>query len=94
MIIGACSVQLYIPEAYSLKDKRARLKPLLNDIRRRFNVAAAEIEKQDVWQSAEIAIVAVSNDSTFVYSVLEKAVHWIDEHRFDVEVVDWAVELR
>ena len=86
--------QIYLPGAFSLKDKRSRLKPLLNEVRRRFNIAAAEIGKQDVWQSAEIAVVAVANDSNHIYTVLDKVVHWIEENRFDVEIVDWAVELR
>ncbi|TFG65479.1 MAG: DUF503 domain-containing protein [Anaerolineales bacterium] len=94
MMIGACTVQLYLPGVFSLKEKRSRLKPILIDLHRRFNVAAVEIDNQDVWQSASIAIVAVANESTLIYSVLEKAVHWIDENRFDVEIVDWIVELR
>ncbi len=94
MIIGACTMQLYLPGVFSLKEKRSRLKPILIDLRRRFNVAAVEIDNQDVWQSASIAFVAVANESTLIYSILEKAVHWIDENRFDVEIVDWRVELR
>lgn len=94
MIIGACTVQLYLPGVNSLKEKRSRLKPILIDIRRRFNTAAVEIDNHDVWQSAGIAIVAVANESNHIYSVLEKAVHWIEENRFDVEVIDWTVELR
>ncbi len=94
MIIGACVIQLHLPGVSSLKEKRSRLKPLLNDIRRRFNIAAAEIDKHDILQSADIAVVAVATDSPHIYSVLEKVVHWIDEHRFDVEILDWTVELR
>ncbi len=94
MIIGACVIQLHLPGVSSLKEKRSRLKPLLNDIRRRFNIASAEIDKHDIWQSADIAVVAVATDSSHIYSVLEKVVHWIDEHRFDVEILDWTVELR
>ena len=94
MIIGACTLQLYLPGVTSLKEKRSRLKPLLNDIKRRFSVAIAEIDKHDIWQSADIAIVAVSNDSNHIYSVLEKAVHWVEDNHFEVEVLDWTVELR
>ena len=94
MIIGACTLELYLPGVASLKEKRSRLKPLLNDIKRRYNIAAAEIDKHDIWQSADIAIVAVATDSNHIYSVLEKAVHWIEDHHFEVEVLDWSVELR
>ena len=94
MIIGACTLQLYLSGVNSLKEKRSRLKPLLNDIKRRYSVAVAEVDKHDIWQSADIAIVAVATDSNHIYSVLEKAVHWIEDNHFEVEVLDWSVELR
>ncbi|MBN2392919.1 MAG: DUF503 domain-containing protein [Anaerolineae bacterium] len=94
MIIGACTIQLYLPGVFSLKEKRGVLKPLLNQLRRQFEVAVAEVGNQDVWQSANIAVVAVSNDAGHIYAVLEKAVHWIEEEYRGVEVLDWAVELR
>ena len=95
MIIGACTIQLYLPGVFSLKEKRGVLKPLLNQLRRQFEVAAAEVGNQDTWQSADIAVIAVSNESGHIYAVLEKAVHWIEEeYRGGIEVLDWAVELR
>lgn len=94
MIIGACTVQLYLPGVLSLKEKRGVLKPLLNQLRRQFEVAVAEVGQNDTWQSADIAIVAVSNDAGHIYAVLEKAVHWIQEEYRGIEVIDWTVELR
>jgi uncharacterized protein YlxP (DUF503 family) len=94
MIIGACLIKLYLPGTSSLKEKRSRLKPIVNDLRRRFNIAVAEVDNLDVWQSADIALVAVANDSNHIYAVLEKAVHWIEETHFDVQLMDWSVELR
>jgi len=94
MIIGACTIQLYLPGVFSLKEKRGVLKPLLTQLRRQFEVAAAEVGQHDTWQSAEIAVVAVSNNTSHIYAVLEKAVHWIEEEYHGIEVLDWAVELR
>ena len=94
MIIGACTIQLYLPGVFSLKEKRGVLKPLLNQLRRQFEVAVAEVGNQDTWQSAEIAVVVVSNHTGHIYAVLEKVVHWIEEEYRAVEVLDWAVELR
>ncbi|HOC19962.1 MAG TPA: DUF503 domain-containing protein [Anaerolineae bacterium] len=94
MIIGACTIQLYLPGVSSLKEKRGQLKPLLTQLRRRFEVAAAEVEHQDRWQSAGIAVVTVANDSGHVYAVLENVVHWIEEEYRDLEVAGWNVELR
>ncbi|HOU13787.1 MAG TPA: DUF503 domain-containing protein [Anaerolineae bacterium] len=94
MIIGACTIQLYLPGVFSLKEKRGLLKPLLAQLRRQFEVAAAEVGQNDTWQSAEIAVVAVSNNAGHIYAVLEKTVHWIEEEYRAVEIQDWAVELR
>jgi hypothetical protein len=94
MIIGACRLRLYLPGVVSLKEKRSVLKPLQNQLRRKFEVAVAETDHQDVWQSSEIAIVAVATETGHIYAVLEKAVHWIEDNYFQVEVMDWDVELR
>lgn len=94
MIIGACTVRLHLPGNQSLKGKRGLLKPLLARLPKEFNLAAAEIDLQDVWQSAEIGLVTVSNDAGLAQSLLEKSVRWIEAHNPDVEVVDYKIELR
>jgi uncharacterized protein YlxP (DUF503 family) len=93
MIIGACTVELYLPGNGSLKEKRSVLKPLLLRLRKEFNLATAEIAHHDVWQSAQIALVSVSNDAGHVQGLLERAVHWIESHRPDLSVVDWQIEV-
>lgn len=94
MIIGACTVRLHLPGVLSLKEKRGRLKPILARLPKEFNLAAAEVDLHDVWQSAEIGLVTVSNDSGLVQSLLEKAVKWIEHNSPDVEVVDHQIEIR
>lgn len=94
MIIGACRLRLYLPGVASLKEKRSVLKPLLNQLRRQFEVAAAEIDHQDVWQSSDVAIVAVATEAGHIYAVLENAVHWVEDNYYQVEVLDWELELR
>jgi uncharacterized protein YlxP (DUF503 family) len=94
MIVGACVVRLHLPGNNSLKGKRGRLKPILVRLPREFNVAVAETDLQDVWQSAEISLVTVSNDDAIIYSVLEKAVQWLEHNTPEVEVVAHEIELR
>ncbi|MGD8998760.1 MAG: DUF503 domain-containing protein [Anaerolineae bacterium] len=93
MVIGACSIELRIPANRSLKDKRRVLKPLLTRLRREFNVSTAEVGYNDLWQTAEIALVTVANnDPGYVQRFLEKVVAWIETYRPDVQVVDWHIE--
>jgi uncharacterized protein YlxP (DUF503 family) len=57
-------------------------------------VAAAETGLQDVWQSAEVAVVTVANNPARVQSQLETIVAWVEHNRPEVEVVDSQIELR
>jgi uncharacterized protein YlxP (DUF503 family) len=59
MVVGLLSVELHIPGARSLKDKRVVLRSL-KDRLRKFNVAVAEVEHQDLWQRVGLGIVTVS----------------------------------
>ncbi len=87
-------MRLHLPGCRSLKEKRGLLKPLLARLHREFNVAAAETDLHDVWQSAELGLVAVSNDASLVQSELSHIVAWVERNRPEVEVVDAAFELR
>lgn len=94
MIVAACTVHLFLPGVASLKEKRSHLKPLLTQLRREFEIAAAEVDHHDVWQSSDIALVAVATEADHVYAVLENAVHWIEDTWPHIEVTDWETELR
>jgi uncharacterized protein YlxP (DUF503 family) len=93
MVIGACTIELYLPGSSSLKAKRGYLKPLLSRLRREFNMAAAEVGGNDAWQSAVIAVVTVANDVARVQRVLDRAPRWIETRHPEIQVVDWSVEI-
>jgi hypothetical protein len=78
MIIGVLSIELEIPDAYSLKDKRAALNRLRDRVRRKFNVAVAEVEDNELWNHSVVAVVAVSNQQRFCNQVLSKAGEFIE----------------
>lgn len=78
IVVGLCTVELYIPEANSLKDKRSVLKSMLEGMRNKFNVSAAEVEDNDIWRRATIAVACVSNSQPFTDQVLNKVVDWIE----------------
>ena len=62
MVIGLLTLDLHFPGARSLKDKRQALRSLETKIRNRFNVSIAEVEHQDLWQRARVAVVSVNTD--------------------------------
>jgi uncharacterized protein YlxP (DUF503 family) len=93
MIIGSCTVELYLPGVHSLKAKRSVLKGVLSRLRREFNVSAAEVDHQDVWHSAVIGLVTVSNDTAYAHGTLIRAVQWIEQNRLDVDLVNYQIEV-
>ena len=92
MIVGILELQLFIPEANSLKSKRQALKSLKDKIRRKFNVSIAEIDSNDKWQRATLGAACVSSDKRLLNSVLSKVVNLV-EAQHSVELVDYAIEL-
>jgi uncharacterized protein YlxP (DUF503 family) len=62
MSIGLLTLEIHIPDARSIKDKRQVLRSLKDKLRGRFNVAVAELEHQDLWQRSVVGVVSISSD--------------------------------
>jgi uncharacterized protein YlxP (DUF503 family) len=70
MVVGLLSLELFIAGAQSLKDKRMVLRSL-KDRLRRFNVAVAEIEHQQLWQRAGLGVVTIAGTEALANRELE-----------------------
>jgi hypothetical protein len=75
--VALLSVELFMPDAQSLKDKRMVLRRL-KDRLGRLNVSVAEVAYQDVWQRAGLAIAAVGADDTGAEQVVTSALREIE----------------
>ena len=91
MHIGVCRVKLYLPESRSLKDKRRVIKSIITRLRNKFNIAIAEIEAQDMHQSAILAAVSVANEQKFVSQIIAKSVRFIEDNT-SVVLLDYETE--
>ena len=69
--IGVLTLQLQIEQSHSLKERRHVVLSLKERLRHRHNIAIAEIDGQDTWQSATLAAVTVSASRQVVAQVLE-----------------------
>jgi uncharacterized protein len=74
MPIVYCTLELYLPYAQSLKDKRMVLRKAQDRLRARFNFSIAEIEHQDLWQRAKLAAVTVGADNAVLERVTQQFV--------------------
>jgi uncharacterized protein YlxP (DUF503 family) len=93
MHIGVCLIRLRIPENGSLKDKRRVLKAITSRLANRFNISIAETDNNDLWQVATLGISCVSNNKRHANEVLSKAVSFISDPRFNVEILDYSIEI-
>ena len=69
--VGVITFELQLDDSLSLKDKRHYVKGLKDRLRKRFNVAVAEIGYQDSWQRGLVAAVTVSPDQARAEQVLQ-----------------------
>jgi len=72
MPIGLLTLELHLPDAHSLKEKRMTLRKVKDRLRSRFNVSVAELEHQDLWQRAVLGVVSISSDQQGLASLLEE----------------------
>lgn len=93
MSVGLLTLHIHLPGCGSLKEKRGRLKSLINQLHREFNVSVAEVEHHDVWQDSVIACALVSNDHKHTQRVLQKIATWVDMSWRDVDVVSEQIEI-
>ncbi len=69
--IGVLTLELRIEHAHSLKEKRHVVKSVKDRLRHKFNVSVAEIDDQDVHNSAVLAAATVSASRDFASKVLQ-----------------------
>jgi uncharacterized protein YlxP (DUF503 family) len=79
MFICVSRLTLAIPESGSLKAKRQILRRITDRMKARFNVAVAEVEDNDLWQKATLALAVVGNDRRHVNEQMDKIIHSVEE---------------
>ncbi len=92
MVIGLLTLDLHFPGARSLKDKRQALRSLETRLRNRFNVSVAEVEFQDLWQRARLAVVTVNTDHQHLEATLHQAIGEAEGAKM-VQVLDAQTEI-
>jgi uncharacterized protein YlxP (DUF503 family) len=72
IFISLLTIELLIPSAQSLKDKRSAVRSLKDRLRSRFNASVAEVAYQDKWQRAVIAVCMLDSDRRRLESDMSK----------------------
>jgi uncharacterized protein len=86
-------IKLYLPTCHSLKQKRSYVQSILKKTHNQYNVATAEVDFQDVWQSALIGVSAIGCDTTILINLMHIIEEYIEDNWPDVEILDTTFEL-
>jgi uncharacterized protein YlxP (DUF503 family) len=69
--IALLTLEIHIPHAQSLKDKRMVVRRLKDRLRSKFNVAVSETDHQELWQRAALSVVTVGSDEEYARQTLQ-----------------------
>ncbi len=92
MFIGVCTIDFHVPDSGSLKTKRQSLRSLKDRIRNKFNVSVAEVDDNDLWQKARLAVAAVSNDKSHLNQTLDHVVNMVQAVP-ELNLLDYQIEI-
>lgn len=92
MTIGVLRLFLFIPDSNSLKAKRSVLNTLKKRLASKFSVCVAEVDFQDKWQKASLAVGFISTDRRVIDSTFSRIIKFVDAG-FGVELIDYQQEL-
>lgn len=73
MPVGLLILNIHLPDAHSLKEKRFTVRKIQDRLRARFNVAVAELDHQDLWQRAQVGVAAIASERAVVEKILRSA---------------------
>jgi uncharacterized protein len=79
MVVGACRITLALPGNDSLKGKRSVVRPILDRVRAKFNVAAAEVDTMDVLRTATLGFAVVSNQRSHAQSMIDTVSSFVEQ---------------
>ncbi|MDN5347125.1 MAG: uncharacterized protein PWP65_689 [Clostridia bacterium] len=92
MLVGICEAEVRLPGAMTLKDKRRIIKSILDRVRGRFEVAAAEVDHQENHHLASLGFACVSNEKAHADRVLAAVVRFLDANG-EIEVLGYHTEI-
>lgn len=91
MYVAVCSLELFIPQAASRKDRRQVVKSLVERIRARTGASVAEVDGQETWQRTTLGVAMVSGEKAFLDKQVQQ-VRRLAEDQTEAELAWFTVE--
>ncbi len=92
MYIAGIRLELFIPGAFNLKDKRRVLSKLKDRLKNKFNISVCEVDFNEQWQRAALGVALVSNDNLHLRHMIDAILRFMESFH-DFEVVKKDLEI-
>jgi uncharacterized protein YlxP (DUF503 family) len=86
--VGIMSVELFIPDAASLKGKRKHVQSTKAQLQHRFGASVAEVAHHDVWQRARLTLACVAREYREAERLLDDAERFLNGQQFELARVE------
>ena len=94
MPIAKLTVEISIPHAQSIKDRRQVVRSIKDKLRHTFNISVAELDDANLWNRATLGVVALSASAAYLAGQMQevdKAIHRLADS-LSAEVLESYVE--
>jgi len=92
MFVVYGKIQMYMPYAASLKDKRQIIQSLVARIRKRFSISITEVAGHDLWQSSQLGFAAVCGTYAETQVILDAIQRSLDKYDDSCHITDFVYE--
>jgi len=82
MVIGILYLEIYFPASHSLKEKRKNLNRLRDRLKKKFNVAYAELDFQNKWQRTKLGVVTLNAKKHIVDKCIFSIIKDVEENTY------------
>lgn len=86
MVVGLLRLEVHVPNAHTLKEKRSVLNSLKDQLRGRFNISVAEVDANETWQRATVGISTLGSSRAYTEGLLREVKIWVRATRL-VELI-------
>jgi hypothetical protein len=84
-------LEIKLPGCRSLKQKRSLVKPLVSRLHKEFNISAAEVDKNDLWDETVVACGLISNDKGNADAQLNSVLQFVEHYWREIEIVNYSI---
>ena len=95
MPIARLTLEIEIPHAQSLKDRRQVVRSLKDKLRHSFNLSIAELDDGVVWNRATLGIASISSSTAYLTGQIEQIDKAAQSHAasLSAEIADFWAEI-